>query len=52
MLAVERHVDHEGGAVELLRRAEERASERVGDHDVVADFDGIHGTILAGVRNR
>ena len=36
-------VDHEGRAVQRLRRAEHGAAERMGDHDVVADFDGEQG---------
>ena len=33
---------HEGGAVQALRRAEDLAGQRMGQHDVVADFDGEH----------
>jgi hypothetical protein len=29
--------------MQRLRGAENRALERVGDHDVVGDFDGVHG---------
>ena len=42
----ERRVDHEGRAVQRLRRAEHRAAKRVGDHDVVADFDDEQGVPL------
>ena len=35
-------IDDEGRAMQRLRRAEHRAPERMGDHDVVADFDGEH----------
>ena len=41
-------VDHEGRAVQRLRRAEHRAAKRMGDHDVVADFDSEHGRPLIG----
>jgi hypothetical protein len=41
--AKEGDIDDKGRAVELLRRAEQIALERMGDHDVIADFDGIHG---------
>ena len=41
-LGDERDIDHEGRAVQRLRRAEHLALERMGDHDVVADFDGVH----------
>jgi hypothetical protein len=49
---MERHVYDEGGAVELLRRTEEFTPEAVGDHDVIANFDGIHAIILIQVSNR
>ena len=39
----ERRIDHEGRAVQRLRRAEHRAAKRMGDHDVVADFDDEQG---------
>ena len=42
LIGDERGIDHEGRAVQRLRRAEHRAAERMGDHDVVADFDGEH----------
>ena len=38
----ERRVDHESRAVQRLRRAEHLAAKRMGDHDVVANFDGEH----------
>ena len=38
----ERGIDHEGRAVQGLRRTKHLARERMGDHDVVADFDGEH----------
>ena len=44
-VAEEGDVDHEGGAVHVLRRPEERIGQAVGDHDAVADFDGIHGEV-------
>ena len=39
-------IDHEGGAVQLLRRAENGAGETMGDHDVVADGEAVHGRSL------
>ena len=42
----ERRIDHEGRAVQRLRRAEHRAAKRMGDHDVVADFDGEQGNLF------
>ncbi len=45
-LGDERRIDHEGRAVQRLRRAEHRAAKRMGDHDVVADFDGEQGMPL------
>ena len=47
-LVEERHIDHEGRAMEALGGAEDSAGEAVGDHDVVADFDGEQGTPLTG----
>ena len=44
----ERGIDHEGRAVHRLRRAEDRAAKRMGNHDVVADFDGEQGKPLKG----
>ena len=41
----ERRIDHEGRAVQRLRRAEHRAAKRVGDHDVVANFDDEQGSL-------
>ena len=41
----ERGIDHEGRAVQRLRRAEHRAAKRVGDHDVIADFDDEQGCL-------
>jgi hypothetical protein len=34
--------------VHLLRRPEERVRQAVGDHDPVADLDGIHGSLQGG----
>ena len=39
----EGHVDDEGRAVQPLRRPEEFSAKTMGDHDVVANFDGVHG---------
>ena len=36
-------IDDEGRAMQLLGGAEHRALERMGDHDVVTDFNGEHG---------
>ena len=41
-LAEERDIDDERRAVQLLRRTEQLPLEGVGDHDVVANFDGEH----------
>ena len=49
-LGNERGVDHKGRAMQGLRRAEHGPAERMGDHDVVADFDGEQGTLLKVVR--
>ncbi len=42
-LAEKGDVDHEGRAVQPLRRAEDLARQAVGNHDVVANLDGVHG---------
>ena len=47
-LGDERGIDHEGRAVQRLRRAEHRAAKRMGDHDVIADFDDEQGR-LSGI---
>ena len=47
-LGDEGRVDHEGRAVQRLRRPEHGAAERMGDHDVVANFDGEQGTSFRG----
>ncbi len=39
-------IDHEGRAVQRLRGPENRASERMSDHDVVANFDSEQGSSL------
>ena len=39
-------IDHEGRPVQRLRRPEDGALERMGDHDVVANFDGKQGQLL------
>ena len=51
-LAAELAVDDEGGAVQLLRRAEHLALEAVRDHHVVADANAVHAvnSLLAGFR--
>jgi len=41
-LAEEGHIHDIGRAVQLLRGAKDLAGQGVGDHDVVADFDGVH----------
>ena len=46
LLRHERDRDREGRAMQRLRGAEDLALERVGDHDVVGYFDGVHGTLL------
>ena len=38
-------IDHVGGAVHALRRPERIAAEAVGNHEVVADRDGVHRVI-------
>ncbi len=40
----ERGIDHEGRAVQGLRRTEHLAPERMCNHDVVADLNGEHVT--------
>ena len=45
-LGDEGRVDHEGRAVQRLRGPENRALERMSDHDVVANFDGEQGSSL------
>ena len=37
-------VDHKGRAVQRLCRSKYRAPERMGDHDMVANFDGVQET--------
>ncbi len=37
-------VDDEGCAMQRLRRPEHGAAERMGDHDVVANFNSEQGT--------
>ena len=37
-----------GRAVQRLRRPEHGAAERMGDHDVIADFNGEQGTSFRG----
>ena len=49
-LGDEGRIDDEGRAMQRLRRAEHRAAERMGDHDVVANFDGEQGTPLKDSR--
>ena len=41
--AAQLQVHHVGGAVHALRWAEDLASEAVGDHEVVANIDAVHG---------
>ena len=43
-------VDDEGRAVQRLRRPEHGAAERMGDHDVIANFNGEQGT-SSGISN-
>ncbi len=43
LLAEECDIDDESRSVHFLRRAEEFTLQAVGNHDVVADFDGVHG---------
>ena len=43
-LGDEGRIDDEGRAVQRLRRPEHGAAERMGDHDVVANFNGEQGT--------
>ncbi len=43
LLAEKCDIDDESRAVNFLRRAKEFALQAVGDHDVVADLDGVHG---------
>ena len=43
-LGDESRIDDEGRAVQRLRRPEYGAAERMGDHDVVAYFNGEQGT--------
>jgi hypothetical protein len=40
----ERGAHHEGGAVQFLRGTEHGATERVGNHDLVRDFNRVHAT--------
>ena len=44
-LAEESDVDHEGGAVHLGGRPEERIGQAVGNHDPVTDLNGEHGSL-------
>ena len=44
--AAQLDVDHVGRAVQALRRAEDLAAEAVGDHEVVADVDAVHGGVF------
>ncbi|MFT6772991.1 MAG: hypothetical protein ACJA1L_000698, partial [Paracoccaceae bacterium] len=39
-------------AVEALGRAEHFARQGMGDHRVVADFDGVHGRLLIAAPRR
>jgi hypothetical protein len=39
-------VDDERGAVRRLRWSEHSSAKRMGDHDVVADFDGEQESLL------
>ena len=39
-LGNEGRIDDECGAMQRLRRPKHGAAERMGDHDVIADFDG------------
>jgi hypothetical protein len=43
-LAEEGDIDDEGCPVQPLRWPEEVAAEAVGNHDLVANLDGVHGT--------
>src|SRR5262249_58989713 len=39
------HAHHESRAVQPLRRPKHRAAERMSDHDLIGDFDGVHETL-------
>ena len=39
-------IDDEGGAVHCLRRSEYSSAKRMGDHDVIANFDGKQECLL------
>ena len=41
-IAEKRQIDHIGGAMLVLRRAEHIALQTVGDHHMIPDFDGEH----------
>jgi hypothetical protein len=41
-------IDHEGRAVQCLRRSKNVSAKRMGNHDVVTDFDCKHGNSLRG----
>ena len=49
-LGDEGRVDDEGCAVQRLRGPEHGAAERMGDHDVIANFNGEQGT-SSGISN-
>jgi hypothetical protein len=46
-LPEESDIDDQGRAMQPLRRTEQFAAKTMGDHDVIADLDGIHGFLLA-----
>jgi alkanesulfonate monooxygenase SsuD/methylene tetrahydromethanopterin reductase-like flavin-dependent oxidoreductase (luciferase family) len=43
-LGEERGAHHEGGAMQFLRGTKHGATERVGNHDLVRDFNRVHAT--------
>ena len=47
-LGDEGRVDDKGRAVQRLRWPEHGAAERMGDHDVIANFNGEQGSLLKG----
>jgi hypothetical protein len=46
ILGVKRGIDHEGRPMHPLRGAKDRIGQGMGNHDVIANFDGKHGAFL------
>ena len=50
--AAQLQVNHVGGPVHALRRAEHGALKAVGNHEMVSDGDGVHGFGWVGLKNQ